>query len=130
MRTYLSDVIAGNGISYICHQNRFNMQSNTQSKQPGLVVSFVTAGMGGMMGWVCVHPFNTAAVRMNLAAQSAAPAATVNVSFIPFTYSLVQKEGFGTLYAGLSAGLLRQVSSPTFTIGKSQTSTYRAVCIV
>ena len=31
-------------------------------------VKFATAGVGGVFGWVVVPPFNTAAVRMNLAA--------------------------------------------------------------
>ena len=30
-------------------------------------VKFGTAGLGGILGWVIVHPFNTFAVRMSLA---------------------------------------------------------------
>ncbi|KAH8045233.1 thiosulfate transmembrane transporter [Aureococcus anophagefferens] len=39
----------------------------TSTDDVPLNVKFATAGLGGIMGWMCVHPFNTAAVRMNLA---------------------------------------------------------------
>jgi hypothetical protein len=29
-------------------------------------VIFSTSGLGGVLGWIVVHPFNTLAVRMNL----------------------------------------------------------------
>jgi solute carrier family 25 oxoglutarate transporter 11 len=29
-------------------------------------VNFSTAGMGGILGWILIHPMNTVAVRMNL----------------------------------------------------------------
>lgn len=31
------------------------------------LAKFTTAGLAGIMGWVVIHPFNTLAVRMNLA---------------------------------------------------------------
>ena len=33
-------------------------------------VIFATSGMGGVMGWCIVHPFNTLAVRINLASMN------------------------------------------------------------
>ena len=50
------------------------------TSKPSLLVSFVTAGLGGMVGWVVVHPFNTASVRMNLA--TGAVTATGKLLFI------------------------------------------------
>ena len=63
-------------------------------------VIFATSGLGGMMGWVIVHPANTLAVRMNLT-----PPGT------PFKLSTMLREtgGIRGLYDGLSAGILRQV---------------------
>lgn len=31
------------------------------------LAKFTTAGLAGILGWIVVHPFNTLAVRMNLA---------------------------------------------------------------
>ena len=37
-------------------------------------IIFGTSGLGGVLGWICVHPFNTLAVRMNLSSmQGGAP---------------------------------------------------------
>ena len=63
-------------------------------------ISFITAGMGGLLGWAIVHPFNTVAVRANLASASGQ------------TFSLtgmVQQQGLLSVYDGLSAGLARQI---------------------
>ena len=44
--------------------------ASTRTAPPPLPTSvkFATAGLGGVMGWVVVHPFNTCAIRMNLLA--------------------------------------------------------------
>ena len=73
-------------------------------------VIFTTSGLGGVLGWIVVHPFNTLAVRMNLSQMSEAAAAPK--SFFSFSSDLIAKEGFGSLYAGLGAGCLRQVRAP------------------
>lgn len=76
-------------------------------------MNFATAGLGGIMGWIVVHPFNTAAVQMNLATMSGKP---VN-GFAPFLKDLVQERGAMSLYNGLSAGILRQVFYATSRFG-------------
>ena len=64
------------------------------------------------MGWAMVHPFNTIAVRSNLASASGQ------------TFSLkemVAKQGWMSVYDGLSAGVLRQVFYATSRFGLFET---------
>ena len=63
-------------------------------------VIFASSGLGGVLGWCVVHPFNTVAVRMNLAAASGKT----------FSFgSMVKNQGLMSVYDGLSAGIARQV---------------------
>lgn len=78
-------------------------------------VNFSTAGLGGIMGWCVVHPFNTICVRMNLA--SASGSAKGNLSFTSYLSATVKEAGFMSLYAGLSAGILRQTCYATTRFG-------------
>jgi solute carrier family 25 oxoglutarate transporter 11 len=82
------------------------------------VLNFATSGLGGIMGWIIIHPFNTLAVRMNLAnsqknsfpSQNLASGSvkpTNQLSFIQFSMQQVKSNGFGSLYSGLSAGVTR-----------------------
>ena len=87
-----------------------------QKPIPGPVV-FTTSGVGGIIGWIIVHPFNTLAVRMNLASMKGAPVK----SFGAFTADLVNSEGFMSLYAGIGAGCLRQVFYATSRLGLFET---------
>ena len=80
-------------------------------------VVFTTSGLGGIFGWVIVHPFNTIAVRMNLASMAGNPPS----SFGSFTSSGISKEGFASLYAGIGAGCLRQVFYATSRLGLFET---------
>ena len=85
-------------------------------------MNFATAGMGGVMGWCVVHPFNTVAVQMSLKTMSvAAPAAGATpakaLSFPKFFMQVVKEQGFMSLYSGLSAGILRQVFYATSRFG-------------
>eukprot|EP00536_Pseudo-nitzschia_multiseries_P007714 jgi/Psemu1/256510/estExt_Genewise1Plus.C_1840016 len=75
-------------------------------------VIFATAGLGGCMGWGVVHPFNTAAVRANLASASGQ---TFSIT------KMLKKDGFMSLYDGLSAGLARQVFYATSRFGLFET---------
>jgi solute carrier family 25 (mitochondrial oxoglutarate transporter), member 11 len=77
-------------------------------------VNFATAGLGGLLGWIVIHPFNTLSIRMNLASSSGVLTET---SFPKFSYNIVSKEGFGSLYKGLGAGLLRQLFYATSRFG-------------
>ena len=63
--------------------------------------AFGTAGLGGIAGWIVVHPFNTLAVRMNLSTMNAGGAPP---SFPAFAAGIVRQEGVLTLYQ-VSGGL-------------------------
>eukprot|EP00629_Pelagomonadales_sp_RCC1024_P005150 CAMPEP_0119282282 /NCGR_PEP_ID=MMETSP1329-20130426/26399_1 /TAXON_ID=114041 /ORGANISM="Genus nov. species nov., Strain RCC1024" /LENGTH=85 /DNA_ID=CAMNT_0007282931 /DNA_START=178 /DNA_END=432 /DNA_ORIENTATION=+ len=69
-------------------------------------VKFGTAGLGGILGWIVVHPFNTAAVRMNLAASQPGYEKT---SFFRFLSRTAAEKGPLSLYDGLGAGCARQI---------------------
>jgi len=87
-------------------------------------VIFGTSGLGGSSGWMCVHPFNTLAVRMNLASMGAN--AGPQLSFAQFSSKLIKTEGFASLYNGLGAGCLRQVFYATSRYGLFEK--FRDVC--
>lgn len=78
-----------------------------------LVMNFTTAGLGGIFGWLFVHPFNTASVRMNLASSSGAE----SLSFHPFLKKTIKEKGILNLYSGLSAGITRQIFYATSRFG-------------
>jgi len=84
-------------------------------KQLPLAVNFTTAGLGGIFGWLLVHPVNTLAVRKNLTmyTQPNAP----KLSLWRFYRDIVTKEGHATLYRGLSAGVTRQIFYATSRFG-------------
>jgi solute carrier family 25 oxoglutarate transporter 11 len=86
----------------------------TSPKKLPTSVNFATAGLGGLIGWVVIHPFNTLAIRMNLASTSGA---TVETSFFKFSSNILKTEGVGALYKGLGAGLLRQLFYATSRFG-------------
>jgi solute carrier family 25 (mitochondrial oxoglutarate transporter), member 11 len=68
-----------------------------------LAAKFTSAGTAGCLGWVCVHPFNTAAIRMNLSGGA-------DTKFFPFiSQYLKSPKKFLSLYDGLGAGVARQV---------------------
>jgi len=75
-------------------------------------VIFGTAGIGGCLGWVVVHPFNTVAVRSNLASASGR---TFSLS------NMLKTNGYRSLYDGLSAGVARQVFYATSRFGLFET---------
>lgn len=91
--------------------------SNTGKKSPNNVVLpksviFATAGIGGCLGWTVVHPFNTVAIRSNLASASGTKFSLKNT---------LKTDGFRSLYEGLSAGLARQVFYATSRFGLFET---------
>jgi solute carrier family 25 (mitochondrial oxoglutarate transporter), member 11 len=92
---------------------------STQTTQPrkiGRAAQFGTACCGGVAAWWVVHPFNTAAVRMSLAANSG-PVGAKPLGTFPFISGIVKAEGFGALYNGLGAATLRQVFYATSRFG-------------
>ena len=72
-------------------------------------VVFGTSGLGGVLGWIVVHPFNTLTVRMSLAAAAGR------------TFSLADAP-LRSLYDGLTAGMLRQVFYATSRFGLFETA--------
>lgn len=93
--------------------------ATAQPKPLSKPVIFATSGLGGIMGWFVVHPFNTLAVRMNLA--SASSAAKAPTSFFSFASELVKTKGFMSLYDGLGAGCVRQIFYATSRFGLFET---------
>ncbi|KAL7458980.1 hypothetical protein ACHAWC_010662 [Mediolabrus comicus] len=76
------------------------MSSKTAPAPLSKPVVFATSGIGGMLGWVLVHPANTTAVRMNLASMQGKK----------FSFgAMIREQGFMSLYDGLAAGVWRQV---------------------
>ena len=88
------------------------MATSPEQKALTKPVIFATAGLGGCMGWAVVHPFNTAAVRSNLASASGQ---TFSIS------KMLKTDGFMSLYDGLSAGIARQVFYATSRFGLFET---------
>ena len=78
-------------------------------------VKFATAGLGGILGWIVVHPANTLAVRMNLA--NAQAGAGKSPSFVSFAMKEMGQKGVASLYDGLSAGCTRQIFYATSRFG-------------
>ena len=64
------------------------------------VVNFGTASLGGITGWIFVHPMNTIAIRSSLASTSGVKFSLVEA---------VKKEGPLSFYKGLGAGCWRQL---------------------
>eukprot|EP00946_MAST-07B_sp_MAST-7B-sp1_P002829 g2829.t1 len=74
---------------------------------------FATAGLGGILGWWCVHPFNTMSIQMNLLGASG----KTLPSFPTFASQLVRERGFMALYDGIGAGTTRQIFYATSRLG-------------
>jgi solute carrier family 25 oxoglutarate transporter 11 len=100
--------------------NYLNMTSTTTQKPtsrvPQVFVNFATAGLGGVMGWVAIHPCNTVAIRMNLAMMSGNGA---QLSFVNYLRTMIKEQGVSSLYNGLSAGITRQIFYATSRFGQS-----------
>jgi solute carrier family 25 oxoglutarate transporter 11 len=71
-----------------------------------IAINFATAGLAGVIGWIGVHPFNTAAVRLNLAATKSGGKST---TFFEFMKQTAREKKLMGLYDGLPAGVSRQV---------------------
>lgn len=89
--------------------------SSQKSQYSNNFVNFTTSGVGGILGWIVIHPFNTLSVRMNLA--SAAADGGSKLSFTNFATNEIKLKGVLNLYSGLSAGILRQTFYATTRFG-------------
>ncbi|EOD10848.1 hypothetical protein EMIHUDRAFT_215087 [Emiliania huxleyi CCMP1516] len=94
-------------------------RTRAAEKAEAEITSVGTSGLGGVLGWICVHPFNTLAVRMNLSVMSSGGAPPA--PFASFASDLIKREGVAGLYAGLGAGCLRQVFYATSRYGLFET---------
>ncbi|KAH8045138.1 thiosulfate transmembrane transporter [Aureococcus anophagefferens] len=90
----------------------------TSTDDVPLNVKFATAGLGGIMGWMCVHPFNTAAVRMNLASTQPNYQPT---GFVAFFLKTGKERGYASFYDGIGAGVIRQIFYATSRFGLFET---------
>lgn len=85
------------------------------NQEPSTAVKFGTAGLGGCMAWLMIHPANTMAVRMNL--EGAANPGKKLPGFVSFIGAQVREKGIASAYSGLGAGMLRQVFYATSRFG-------------
>lgn len=69
---------------------------------------FLNGGVSGMMATCVIQPIDMVKVRLQLGAKG---------SPISVAAQLIKEEGFGSLYRGLSAGLLRQATYTTARLG-------------
>mmetsp|Transcript_28439 Transcript_28439/g.32519 ORF Transcript_28439/g.32519 Transcript_28439/m.32519 type:complete len:307 (-) Transcript_28439:117-1037(-) len=88
------------------------LATSSEAKPIPKSIIFASSGLGGCLGWCIVHPFNTVAVRMNLAA--------MNKRTFSFQ-TMVKENGLMSVYDGLSAGVLRQVFYATSRFGLFET---------
>lgn len=75
------------------------------------VKPYVNGGASGMIATCCIQPLDIVKVRIQLGQQGSPLAIAGNI---------IKNEGFGTLYKGLSAGLLRQATYTTARLGLFQ----------
>eukprot|EP01040_Poterioochromonas_malhamensis_P013556 gene13556-14916_t len=96
--------------------------ASTPPAVPGYV-NFITAGLGGIIGWTVVHPLNTLSIRMNLIIAQNAGLQQIQkqqqqrLSFVRFSTDIIKNESVGALYRGLTAGWVRQIFYSTSIFG-------------
>jgi solute carrier family 25 (mitochondrial oxoglutarate transporter), member 11 len=87
-------------------------EKNNKESSLSQAAVFASSGLGGVLGWAVVHPFNTIAVRQNLASMQGK---TFHLK------TMIADMGIMSVYDGLSAGLLRQVFYATSRFGLFET---------
>ncbi|XP_050218700.1 mitochondrial dicarboxylate/tricarboxylate transporter DTC [Mercurialis annua] len=78
---------------------------------------FVNGGTSGMLATCVIQPIDMIKVRIQLGQGSA----------VQVTRNMLKEEGFGALYKGLSAGLLRQATYTTARLGSFKILTSKAI---
>ena len=121
--TLLNIILSGRDIYFI-----MRVKDNISEEKRKLFINFTTAGAGGIIGWIIVHPFNTVALRMNLL--QANNTSAVKPSLLPIIKEIIAKDGAKSLYSGLSAGIVRQIFYATsrfglFEVMRDQLAKYR-----
>ncbi|XP_047321920.1 mitochondrial dicarboxylate/tricarboxylate transporter DTC-like [Impatiens glandulifera] len=81
------------------------------------VKPFVNGGASGMLATCVIQPIDMIKVRIQLGQGSA----------VDVTKTMIKNEGFGALYKGLSAGLLRQATYTTARLGTFKILTNKAI---
>eukprot|EP00823_Brevimastigomonas_motovehiculus_P008606 TRINITY_DN7910_c0_g1_i1.p1 TRINITY_DN7910_c0_g1~~TRINITY_DN7910_c0_g1_i1.p1 ORF type:complete len:312 (-),score=54.82 TRINITY_DN7910_c0_g1_i1:17-952(-) len=86
------------------------------SKDSGIspAMQFFVGGLGGISGWLFIHPVDVLKVRMQLAAEGAAKTTVTPGQMIK---NMLKTEGALSFYKGLSAGLMRQATYTTLRLG-------------
>jgi len=82
---------------------------------------FVFGGLSGMIATCVIQPIDMVKVRIQLQGEGGKGAAVESKNPFKVFKSVVQNEGFGKLYAGLSAALLRQATYTTARLGLFRT---------
>jgi len=90
--------------------------STESLKIPG-GIKFINAGLAGMGSTFVVQPLDLIKNRMQLAGTGGDTKVRANQTFVRAVANVLKNEGIRGLYAGLSAGLLRQASYTTARIG-------------
>jgi solute carrier family 25 oxoglutarate transporter 11 len=80
----------------------------------GTVEPFVLGGASGMFATMCIQPMDMIKVRIQLAGEGQRGG---GASPIKIGRDIIANEGFGALYRGLGAGLLRQATYTTARLG-------------
>eukprot|EP01029_Cantina_marsupialis_P030288 TRINITY_DN8131_c0_g1_i1.p1 TRINITY_DN8131_c0_g1~~TRINITY_DN8131_c0_g1_i1.p1 ORF type:complete len:306 (+),score=83.23 TRINITY_DN8131_c0_g1_i1:261-1178(+) len=75
---------------------------------------FACGGLGGMTGWLFVHPFDTLKVRMQLLSEGGKK---LEGGALKQMLSIVKSEKVPGMYRGLSAALMRQATYTTIRLG-------------
>jgi len=92
------------------------MSTFSETAQP-----FVCGGAAACLASSIVHPIDLAKVRLQLYATSASAGKGPKPSFISILSTMIKNEGITSVYAGLSAALMRQVIYGTTRIGLHRT---------
>jgi len=82
---------------------------------------FACGGAAACLASAVVHPIDLAKVRLQLYATSVAAGQGPKPNFITVLATMIKNEGFKSIYAGLSAALMRQVIYGTARIGLHRT---------
>jgi solute carrier family 25 oxoglutarate transporter 11 len=88
---------------------------NSNGSTAKTVQPFVCGGMSAMLASTCIHPIDLAKVRLQLYGVTN-PGKPVP-GFVGMLSSMVKKDGITSIYAGLSASLMRQAVYGTARIG-------------
>jgi solute carrier family 25 oxoglutarate transporter 11 len=88
-------------------------------REVSVLGNFVLGGLASCTATITVHPIDVVKTRMQLSGEGGEK--RVHKTAFHAIYNIVTKEGFGNLYKGLSAAILRQLTYSTVRFGLFQT---------